>query len=127
MWHDRLQIFTCFCCFKVKTLETGCVIPGCCLYFYFQPLLFIYTKEVLLFCFNYIYMKQNIFPGIFNSLRKLLKQPKTLTYYIYCLVFLNLNISYIYIYIFIFINIYMYYIWIECLLYALLCFILIFL
>ena len=38
--------------------------------------------------------------SICNSLKKLLKQPKTLTCYICCLVILNLNISLLYIYIY---------------------------
>ena len=43
---------------------------------------------------------------ICNSLKKLLKQPKTLTCYICCLAILNLNISLINIYIYIYIYIY---------------------
>ena len=51
----------------------------------------------------YIYIHRYI---ICNNLKKLLKQPKTLTCYICCLVILNLNISLIYICIYIYIYIY---------------------
>ena len=50
---------------------------------------------------------------ICNSLRKLLKQPKTLTCYICCLVIVNLNISLMHIYIYIYIYIHISYIFLT--------------